>query len=792
MNFLTANVALEVDHKNLEAQLAKAKTATTKAATKMETAFKKMGKGVDKVFKAIAKRAKWAGLAIAGSLVVIGKAAMKQQDALFLLDAALKISGEYTEELSQDFRDFASEIQQTTIYGDEFILSLMQQQKSLGVVASSLKEGAKMAIGLSTATGQGIESMSRYVALAMQGEFTMLRRYIPALRATTDRTKQLAIVTKFAADGFKLAEERAQTASGRLKQLWNTLGDVAEIFGAPLLEPLARWADKLKIYLEDNKNAIIAWTTETARAIKKWGDNTFKGIPDKLKNIWGWTEKWKDELLLIGKVLITLAIVSWATPLISVLKALTAATWGLGTSFAALGTAIIYQQSVLRGFVIISGSWIVGIKSYFGLLSIKLTALTPLLSKIGVVGAGAFAAWGIYRVVDSFITLNKETKKAEKAIESLDRLQMRYAIKRRLEAEGLLGDSPLVKAAKEFDAYIKSKMPARQVTVSDSAFVSREDQYEADKKASAAMQTMWASAKGLSAELRRKRDIIEYTSLAAIAYAGSIDGATAAVKRYKDALDMKDNLAESMDMAQEQIEFLREMGDLSLDEKIANIDAQMEALRELYGYQTEAEKLLADERKRYMEENIQGWDAIGRAITAWGTNAANWGKQTGEILTKAFDTAADNAASALMGMEADWKAFGRMFIKEILAMIIKLQALFVWQTLTGTVGTGGGGGSAVDITGSSTSNPMAVFGAPVGLATGGTVTKTGWAKVDKGEAFSGVNGEFGRANITINTLPGESAEVEEGVDGETIIHIVRQALASDGPTRRMVKQVARS
>jgi len=45
----------------------------------------------------------------------------------------------------------------------------------------------------------------------------------------------LKIITEFAAAGFKLAEERAKTTSGALRQMWNALGDVAEKLGMSLL-----------------------------------------------------------------------------------------------------------------------------------------------------------------------------------------------------------------------------------------------------------------------------------------------------------------------------------------------------------------------------------------------------------------------------------------------------------------------------------------------------------------------------------------------------------------------------
>jgi len=179
----------------------------------------------------------------------VTQAAMKQEDAVFLLEAALKAAGEYSESAMEGFEAFAASIQKATVYGDEEVLALMQLMKSLGVTSGALKQATKMAIGLAAATGRDVKSMSMYIALAQQGEFTMLRRFIPALRSTTDATEQLRIITEFAAEGFKIAEAQAETTSGAITKMWNAVSDLAEVAGKPFLEPMTESAGALTILL---------------------------------------------------------------------------------------------------------------------------------------------------------------------------------------------------------------------------------------------------------------------------------------------------------------------------------------------------------------------------------------------------------------------------------------------------------------------------------------------------------------------------------------------------------------
>jgi len=172
-------------------------------------------------------------------------AAMEQERVEIELSKALKTTGEYTSGTMNRFKEFAAGIQRATIYGDEEVLSLMRLISSLGVSTDSMEHATKVSIGLAAATNRDVQSMAQYVALAQQGEFTMLRRYIPALRATTDKTEQLRIVNKFAARGFEIAKAEAESTAGALKQLKNATGDLKEAMGKELLPVITNTAQEI-------------------------------------------------------------------------------------------------------------------------------------------------------------------------------------------------------------------------------------------------------------------------------------------------------------------------------------------------------------------------------------------------------------------------------------------------------------------------------------------------------------------------------------------------------------------
>jgi len=206
--------------------------------------------------------------ALKRSFDYVTRAAMKQEDALFLLEAALKTAGEYSVGTMRKFEEFAASIQQLTVYGDEEVLALMQLMKSLGVTSNSLEQATRMAIGLAAATGRDVRSMSMYIALAQQGEFTMLRRYIPALRSTTDATEQLRIITEFAAAGFEIAKAKAETASGAISQMKNAYSDAAEVIGDSFLPSMKEMAKRQKMFLEENRGALKNYLTLVAEGVE--------------------------------------------------------------------------------------------------------------------------------------------------------------------------------------------------------------------------------------------------------------------------------------------------------------------------------------------------------------------------------------------------------------------------------------------------------------------------------------------------------------------------------------------
>lgn len=629
MNFLTSDVVIKVDDTRLPAQLAKAKTAVTRTVSAIKTAFSRMATSFKAAFDKMVRYAKWGALAIAGALALATKAAMKQQDAQFLLAAALKISGEWTLALQHRFEAFAASVQQATIYGDEEVLQLMQLQKSLGVTSDKLEEAAKMSIGLATATGRDVRSMAMYIALAQQGEFTMLRRYIPALRSTTDATEQLRIITEFAAAGFKLAEERAKTGSGALRQMWNALGDVAEVIGGALLPGLTKTFKRIKEWAEDNQ-----------KRIKEWAETWVEKIEIVMSKFW-------DLIKLLTK------------------------------DFSE-GMKVVKEE-----------------------LIIFFTALVDTFLISGIAAGKAF--W--------------------RGIGFGGPSQAEITAQRRMELES---GAPLL------------------WRVGDRARIERELTIKQIQKELGIVEQLKATWEGVGKAM-----------------------------------------SEAVPPTRTQIEIPAEYGMLPFGkgaEKVFSAPAVEEA-EETVATQEKLNELTTN-RLDLIKEETQGWEALNVRLTTYANRVGNWGKQLGRVLEYTFDRAADAFADMLMRQEVDWKAFGRMFIHELLAMIIKLQIAAALKAALG------GWSSLFSMpTGPVFQQPERVVPA---AQEGGYVAKTGLAIIHKDETIT----PAGRNNIEVRIHnEGQPAEISASesyiYSDQRIIDVSIKAMDTHGPYRRSLRQARR-
>jgi hypothetical protein len=244
---------------------------------------------------------------------------MKQELAEKQLATAIDLHGESVSKIMPIMRAYASELQTQTGVSDDVTLARMASLKMLGIETNKLADAVK-AVSALTRAGVSAEAAERAIALAYEGNFEMLNRYIPALRGVRDETEKARIVNEFLTKQFEAQKEDINTISGQWKTLKNAVGDAMEGIGEAIVrteliqgvlqgttmtvETLSRWfgkltgktqeaAEALKQAARDAADAQILIAGQSVTAAKeKLAENAIKLEEERQKLL---EKGWRDE-----------------------------------------------------------------------------------------------------------------------------------------------------------------------------------------------------------------------------------------------------------------------------------------------------------------------------------------------------------------------------------------------------------------------------------------------------------------------------------------------------------------
>lgn len=182
-----------------------------------------------------------APIVAAGAVAV--RSANQQLQAEQRLLTALNGRKDVQERLMQQ----AAELQSRSIYGDEAIIEQQAFLAALGLTETQINDTINAAAQLSAALGMEFSSAVRNLSKTYSGLAGELGESIPALRNLTAEEMAAGAAIAYVNDNYEgFAETAAQTGTGPLVQLKNTLGDLAEQFGTILVPIIQKLATKLK------------------------------------------------------------------------------------------------------------------------------------------------------------------------------------------------------------------------------------------------------------------------------------------------------------------------------------------------------------------------------------------------------------------------------------------------------------------------------------------------------------------------------------------------------------------
>jgi len=234
----------------------------------------------------------------------------------------------------------------------------------------------------------------------------------------------------------------------------------------------------------------------------------------------------------------------------------------------------------------------------------------------------------------------------------------------------------------------------------------------------------------------------------------------------------------------------------SLYKDYENIGVAVKTLTVWYKEQAE---LLSIEYLKAAGGIAGGFQAAGmqikREIKTWGERAYEFSMTFRDSIASGLEATMrdfDNWRDHLLNVfeEVYWSAMRIAFIEPIAGKLAGVMAGAVGGLLTPTAPLGSAANPFIA--------PKGSFGAPKPeLQHGGTVLETGWAKVHKGETYSGVQGNYGRGNLEVHIRNEGSEKLEVSnaqeyvLSDRRIINVTTRAMIMDKRYQNSIKQASR-
>lgn len=239
-------VFLELDGKKYQSQLQETESKSKKSG---ETIGSNLGSGVTgkltSAFKSL-------GPAIAGAAAAIGAAftfkemiseAAKGESALNAFNAALRAQGTFSQQASDDFAAYTSELQKVSVFGDDVIQRSAATLVSVGgLQGQALKDATKASLDFAAALDMDLGTSMDLVAKAAAGNTSALSRYGIIIDKSIPENERFAAALQQINSKFGgIAASQIDTFSGAISQARNNFGDLLEEFGKMITKsPIVR------------------------------------------------------------------------------------------------------------------------------------------------------------------------------------------------------------------------------------------------------------------------------------------------------------------------------------------------------------------------------------------------------------------------------------------------------------------------------------------------------------------------------------------------------------------------
>lgn len=205
------------------------------------------------------------------------KGAVAQEQAFAWLEAQMIATGENTEEAAKAFNDLAGELESTTKFGDDAVLSAAALAKSYGLTNQQALELTKTAADLASATGVELEAAVEQLTASYSGNVKALGKLVPEVKGLTK--EQLAAGDAVVLLGKRFAgaaNKEIQTYGGAVKQATNAFENFREAFGTlitqnkavvAVINGIGKLFQSLQKVVEDNQEAFTEFINFGIKAL---------------------------------------------------------------------------------------------------------------------------------------------------------------------------------------------------------------------------------------------------------------------------------------------------------------------------------------------------------------------------------------------------------------------------------------------------------------------------------------------------------------------------------------------
>jgi hypothetical protein len=165
------------------------------------------------------------------------KAAIEQEEAVNRLNTALALSGEYSSEASENFLEFADQLQEVTKFDGDAIVATGALIESLGNLSEEgLEQATLAAANLASQLGVDLQTAAQKLGVAAEGNVASLKKF--GVEVEEGETKAETFANAIEAINSKFggaAQAATKTYAGSLAQIRNSFDDLVKTTGQSIV-----------------------------------------------------------------------------------------------------------------------------------------------------------------------------------------------------------------------------------------------------------------------------------------------------------------------------------------------------------------------------------------------------------------------------------------------------------------------------------------------------------------------------------------------------------------------------